>query len=123
MGGRGAKIGIKKRIEGASHATIHDDKIYKFYLNPVKKHYKEFAAVGYTIDNAEQLRKDLLQGLLDNEVVEYKRSETGYTKAIVEMELGVTQKKMFRTVWGKEEGEQYFRNVTGHRIHKKKGKK
>ncbi|WP_072682818.1 DUF6883 domain-containing protein [Holdemania sp. Marseille-P2844] len=122
MGGRGAKIGIKKQIEGASHATIHDDKIYKYYLNPVQKHYQEFAAVGYTMENAEQLRKDMLKGLLGNEVTEYKRSETGYTKAIVDMELGVTEKKLFRTVWGKDKEEQYFRNITAHRIKKKKGK-
>ena len=123
MGGRGAKIGIKKRIEGASHATIHDDKIYKYYLSPEKKHYSEFISVGYTVEKAELLKKDLLKGLLYNEVTEYKRTETGYIKAVVDMELGVTEKKMFRTVWGKAEGEEYYKNVTCYRIQKKKRKK
>lgn len=122
MGGRGASIGIKKKIPNVSKITVHDDKIYKYYLNEEKEHFKNFKDVGYTKENGEQLRKDLLNGLKSNPVHEYIREETGYQKAIVYMELGVDKKRQFKTVWGKKKDELYYKNVSAYRYSSKRKK-
>lgn len=116
FGGRGASLGIKSQIPSPDKASIHDDKIYKYYLNEEKEHYHEFVEAGYTKENGEQLRRDMLDGLKNNPVHEYIRTDTGYQKAIVYMELGINKKKLFKTVWGKSKDERYYRNVTAYRF-------
>lgn len=122
FGGRGASLGVKKRISNPSKITIHDDKIYKYYLNEEKEHYQEFVDVGYTKEKGEQLRNDMLSGLKTNPVHEYIREDTGYQKAIVYMELGIDKKRQFRTVWGKSKNEKYYRNISAYRFSSKRKK-
>lgn len=122
FGGRGAKIGIKSAVPHSSKAIVNDDKIYKYYLQEGREHYKEFYDVGYRKENGEQLRQDLINGLMNNPAEMYERDETGYQKAIVYMELGIDKKRQFKTVWGKKDGEKYFKNVTAYRYSSKRKK-
>jgi len=74
LGGRGAAAGFATRIPGADKAYIPDKKVVNFLLDPEKKHYKEFAAVGYSKEDPEKLKNDLLEGLKQNEAKIYERA-------------------------------------------------
>ena len=121
-GGRGQSIGISKRIPDVSNVTVSDNKIYNFYLNESQKHFLNFQQVGYTKEDGELLRKDMLEGLKNNEVHEYIREKTGYQKAVVFMKLGKTEKKQFKTIWGKKKEDKYYTNVSAYRYSEKRKK-
>lgn len=116
MGGRGAAAGFATRIPGADKAYIPDKKVVNFLLDPEKKHYKEFAAVGYSKEDPEKLKNDLLEGLKQNEAKIYEPNERGNTAFEVNMTLGVTAKKRFRTAWQIDKGTDFPRFVTAYRI-------
>lgn len=119
MGGRGSSSGIIRRVPNAKNATIADSKITQFLLMPGKKHYAEFISVGYSENNPEQLQIDLLNGLMYNSAKEYKTNEYGNKVYEVDMILGITKKKKFRTGWQIDKGSTHPRFITAHRIGEK----
>lgn len=116
MGGRGASSGFISKVPNAERATIADSKITKYLLAPDKKHYAEFVSVGYTKDNPERLKRDLLNGLSENSAKVYDANSYGNVSFEVDMMLGVTRKAKFRTGWIIEKGKTNPRFVTAHRI-------
>ena len=116
MGGRGAGAGFATRIPGADKAYIPDKKVVNFLLDPEKKHYQEFVAVGYSKEDPAKLKNDLLEGLKHNEAKIYATNEHGNTPIEVDMTLGVTVKKKFRTAWQIDKGTDSPRFITAHRI-------
>lgn len=116
MGGRGAAAGFVARIPSADKAYIHDNKVVKFLLDPEKKHYQEFVAVGYTKEDPAKLKNDLIEGLKRNGAKIYATNEHGNTSFEVDMTLGVTAKKRFRTAWQIDKGTDFPRFITAHRI-------
>lgn len=120
MGGRGASSGLVHRVPNYSKATIADAKITKYCLDPSKAHYKEFIDVGYSKDNPEQLKNDLLKGLSENEAESTFPNEHGNRSFTVYMKLGITKKRTFKAVWQIDEGTNYPRFVTAYRNDKKR---
>lgn len=116
MGGRGAASGIMSSAPNAERATIADGKITKYLLDPAKKHYSEFIAVGYSKDNPDRLKRDLLAGLRKNPAKVYSANVHGNRAIEVDMMLGVTRKEKFRTGWQIDNGTDYPRFITAHRI-------
>jgi len=116
MGGRGASSGFVSKIPNAESATIADNKITKFLLDPEKKHYAEFIAVGYSKDDPERLKRDLLAGLNTSSAKMYEKNSHGDTAFEVDMMLGVTRKAKFRTAWQIDRGAENPRFITAHRI-------
>lgn len=116
MGGRGATSGFVNRVPNADKATIADSKITKFLLDPTKKHYAEFVAVGYSKDDPERLKRDLLEGLPNSGAKMYEANAHGDRSFEVDMMLGVTRKAKFRTAWQIDRGSDSPRFITAHRI-------
>lgn len=116
MGGRGASSGIVHRMPNYKNATIAEPKITKYCLDPDKKHYKEFIDVGYSKDAPEQLKQDLLNGLAENEAEGTFPNEHGDRSFSVYMELGVTKKKIFKTVWQIDKGTTHPKFITAFRV-------
>lgn len=95
---------------------IHSDKINKFLLKPGAKHSKEFFDVGYSVDDCERLFNDISQEF-DIEKAEFDRvSEDGAQSFVIEMQLGVTKKKTFKTAWRIDKEGEKPRFVTAYRI-------
>lgn len=63
MGRRGNSGGIAHRVPDYENAAISEAKIMKYCLDLNKKHYEEFTDVGYSKDDPERLKQDLLKGL------------------------------------------------------------
>lgn len=60
---------------------------------------KNFFDVGYSVDDCERLFNDISQEF-DIEKAEFDRvSEDGAQSFVIEMQLGVTKKKTFKTAW------------------------
>lgn len=116
MGGRGAESGLVNRVPNASKATIADSKITRWLLDPAKKHYQEFAAVGYSENNPEILRNDLLRGIKESTAMAFEMNEHGDRIFNVDMFLGVDRKERFRTSWQIDKGKKYPRFITAFRI-------
>lgn len=116
MGGRGAVSGFVNKVPNADSATIADSKITKFLLDPTKKHYAEFVAVGYSKDDPERLKRDLLEGLPNSGAKMYEVNAQGDRSFEVDMILGVTRKAKFRTAWQIDKGSDSPRFITAHRI-------
>ena len=93
---------IKNRIKTIDNAPfyIHKDKIIHFLLEPEKKHSKDFFDVGYTVKDSLLLKYDILKQVDEKNVVNirpgHKEPEIKFS---IFMDLGVTKKKRFRTVW------------------------
>lgn len=116
MGGRGSVSGFVSRAPNAGKATIADAKVTKFLLDPTKKHYAEFAAVGYSRDDPDRLKRDLLDGLQNNDAKMYNVNASGNRPIEVDMMLGVTRKARFRTAWQIDRGTDFPRFISAYRI-------
>lgn len=92
-------------MQQARHrGIIANSKITKFLLDPTKKHYAEFVAVGYSKDDPECLKRDLLEGLSNGGAKMYEANAHGDRSFGVDMMLGVTRKAKFRTAWQIDKG-------------------
>lgn len=116
MGGRGAAGGFLARIPRAEKAQIPDAKVVKYLLKPESKHYEEFVSVGYSRDDPDRLKTDLFNGLQNNEAKIYEANDRGNTSFEVDMTLGITTKKRFRTAWQIDKGTDFPRFITAYRI-------
>lgn len=87
--------------------TCKEDKMSGWCLNPEKKHWPEFAEVGYRETDSELLMQHIHDGY---DLFNAKESAPGkhcHRKFTISMDLGVTEKRNFVTAWAIEnEGEQ-----------------
>ena len=116
MGGRGAESGLVSRVPNANNATIADSKITKYLLDPTKKHYQEFVAVGYSENNPEILKNDLLKAAKESAAMAFEPNTHGNRTFHIDTMLGVTRKARFRTVWQIDTGKDSPRFITAFRI-------
>ena len=116
MGGRGSAGGFIAKIPRADKAHIPDAKVVKYLLKPETKHYEEFIAVGYSKNDPDRLKSDLLNGLQSNRAKVYEANKHGNTAYEVDMTLGITTKARFRTAWQIDKGSDSPRFVTAYRI-------
>lgn len=119
MGGRGTVSGVVKRTPNYKNATIPNPKIENYLLKDGAKHYKEFIDVGYSSDYPQQLKKDLLNGLAENEAIATNPNAHGAKSYTVYMKLGITKKRTFKTIWRIDNKSTTPRLVTAYRAKKK----
>lgn len=94
---------------------IAADKIYKFLLLPGAKHSEDFFNVGYTVENAGRLLRDIENQFDTNKAVDKKFLSDGVEKFSIFMQLGVNKTRRFRTVWQIDSGKTKPRFISAHR--------
>ena len=93
---------IKEKIKVIENTPceLTQKKISHYMLEEGKKHYREFFNVGYTEENSLLLKYDIAKQYDMKKAFDFG---TGYKEPNVTfsifMDLGVTKKKRFRTVW------------------------
>lgn len=116
---KGQKWGIRRTLEQLGHEvanskesakigdTYHSakgftaavSKLAGYCLNPEKKHFKDFAGVGYTTEDADLLFKHLEDGFDLSKKSADRPGHGGGIQFSIPMLLGVTEKKTFTTSW------------------------
>lgn len=91
-----------------------------YFLKPEAEHSEDFFYVGYTQDNPLQLRYDIAQQFDMEKAVENTINKRGEEKFSIFMNLGVTKKRRFRTVWQIDPNSDKPRIITAHRENDKK---
>lgn len=105
----------KSDIIKSRECEIAPDKINKFFLKPNAKHSREFFDVGYKSTDFELLNKDLKACFDYSKAVDKVVLDNGAERFSIFTELGVNEKKRFRTVWQKDTPESTPRIITAHR--------
>nr|DAH77328.1 MAG TPA: hypothetical protein [Caudoviricetes sp.] len=106
---------VKSDIIKSKECEIAPDKINKFFLKPNAKHSRDFFDVGYKPTDFELLNKDLKECFDYSKAVDKVVSDNGVERFSIFTELGVNEKKRFRTVWQKDTPESTPRIITAHR--------
>ena len=105
---------INKKVDQDERFVIQPDKINKFLLKPGAKHSKEFFDVGYSSDDHVKLYKDIA-AQFDMEKAEYDEKSKFGQGFSIDMQLGITKKRTFKTVWQIEKEGDKPRLITAHR--------
>ena len=113
--GGGVDKSGKSDIIKSRECEIAPDKINKFFLKPNAKHSREFFDVGYKSTDFELLNKDLKACFDYSKAVDKVVLDNGAERFSIFTELGVNEKKRFRTVWQKDTPESTPRIITAHR--------
>lgn len=119
MGGRGASLGIRKRLPQYKNAIIESSKVKGYLLHNKGTHSKDFYEVGYKPTDSSVLIKDIKNNLLFSTANESYKKESVYKTYIVDMDLGVTNSKRFRTIWELKYKSSKPRFITAFRIRRK----
>lgn len=104
-----------QNIDDSSDKDVifNENKITAYLLNPQKPHYNEFISVGYNENEPEKLKSDILSLYDYNKAKDIENTEHGQ-KFSVFMDLGITSKKEFRTVWQIDNGAEKPRFITAY---------
>ncbi len=99
-----AKLANRATIEDGFYRSpkgfvIHQDKLTKFCLLPGGKHATQFFKIGYSEDDPDRLFCDIENGYAPECKIDRRSIGDGHEKACIPMTLGVTAKRLFRTVW------------------------
>lgn len=94
--------------------AVHPDKLSKFCLAPNGKHSDQFFKIGYTEDDSAQLFRDIEKGYDLSRKIHEETLANGKEKFSIPMELGVTEKRRFRTVWREDGPDDMSRFVTAY---------
>lgn len=105
----------------AKRFFVQKNKIENYLLKPEAKHSKEFFDVGYSQNDNEKLFKDIEKGYDKTKMHGISIGQYGATKYSIDMELGITKRKPFRTTWAKDFSKGTPRLITAHRIKEEKG--
>ena len=90
-------------------------KIRDYLLKPHTNHSQEFFDVGYTPFDTEKLNHDINALFDESKATDFRFIGAEKVKFSIFMELGVTTKKRFRTVWQKDTRYAKPRFITAHR--------
>ena len=113
--GGGVDKSVESDIIRNKECEIAPDKINKFFLKPNAKHSREFFDVGYKPTDFELLDNDLKECFDYSKAVDKVVNDDGVERFSIFTELGVNEKKRFRTVWQKDTPESTPRIITAHR--------
>mgnify|MGYP003292923596 CR=1 FL=1 len=110
------EYGIEKLLKSYLNETpyIAEEKIYEYMLKENGKHSDEFLEVGYTLENVETLRKDLINSLEGAIITREEDTEWGH-KFSYNTILGITEKHHFDVAWIIHVNENFPRLVTAYR--------
>lgn len=106
-------------IENAPCVTT-PKKYTEYFLKPGTRHADQFFDVGYTEDDALQLRYDMARQFDINNAVEWTKLEGGATRFNIYMELGVKKQRTFLTGWVLDTPESKPRIITGFRKNRRR---
>ncbi len=95
--------------------TISDRKISEYLLKAGAKHAQEFFDVGYTVDDAEKLKAEIMEKFDESQATEFKEVAQDIVHFNIYMELGITKKRTFRTVWRKDSPDSAPRFISAYR--------
>ncbi|MBQ8699791.1 MAG: hypothetical protein IJ521_12495 [Schwartzia sp.] len=90
-------------------------KIQAYLLKPGGKHAQEFFAVGYTPNDVEKLHHDIEAQFDESKATSFRKLPDGAERFTIFMELGVTKKRPFLTVWQRNAAGEKPKFVTAHR--------
>ena len=101
--------------ESSKGFTCKKDKMSGWSLNPERKHFHEFAEVGYTSSDSDLLMQHIHEGYDPSKAIEDDPGDHCYRKFSISMELGVTEKRNFVTAWAVEKEGDKPKYVTAYR--------
>ena len=113
----GSDVNALRRVE---YAKNKEPKISQYLLKPDAKHAAEFFDAGYSEADTERLNLDIYQQFDESLKEDIRILDDGTEAFSIFMELGTTDKKMFRTVWQREPGSEKPRFITAHREERKR---
>ena len=99
--------------------TIHYNKIYKYLLKKGTNHYQEFKSVGFKEENSYKLLDQLYEGYKNGKKVHDRKNGYTFKNFRIDMQLGITKKRNFRTAWSIDRKGDKPRFVTAYRYEKK----
>lgn len=94
--------------------VIHPNKLRGYCLKPGAKHAEQFFKMGYTENDEKRLFQDLEKGYDPSKKVDCQPTDDGYEKSCIPMELGVTSKRLYRTVWRNDGPENSDRFISAY---------
>ena len=92
-----------------------EDKIKKYLLKPGAKHSREFFDVGYSVADSEKLNSDIDEQYDESKSYDKRTLPDGTKRYSIDMDLGITKKRPFQTVWQVDPGFEKARFITAHR--------
>lgn len=105
-------------VDGYYHSdkgfTADERKFSAYCLKPGTDHCEEFFGVGYKTTDSNRLFHDIESGYDLSEKIESKTTASGKERFSIPMTLGVTGKRLFRTVWQKDGPEEPSRFITAY---------
>lgn len=99
------------RCRGKNMCMI-EPKMRDFCLKPGAKHSKDFFDIGYSADDPMKLFKDIVDQFDLSKQLEPITKDSTVGKVSIPMKLGITSKRVFRTVWSKTGPDNSFRFIT-----------
>ncbi|WP_432643218.1 DUF6883 domain-containing protein [Acidaminococcus sp.] len=124
MGGRGQNYSIVKRLPNFKCAIVPRNKLKNYILNPGKSPDKAkfFASIGYNMRNWERFMADVKKKVRTNKALKYRTDKYGQTEYQVNMQIGITRKRMVATGWVVRKGSSKPQFVTAYQNKKLEGK-
>lgn len=113
-----AELKVQKRqtnFVNDAYCETTPKKFYGYFLKPDAKHSSDFFDVGYTQDNALQLRYDIARQYDENKAFKRTTRSDGAETFNMYMKLGVIKKRTFLTGWIKDTPDSKPRIVTAFR--------
>ena len=103
------------KVLAEAPCAIADAKVSGYLLKDGAYHAQEFFDVGYTPDDAERLKAELMAAFDESKAVEYKTFPDGAVHFCIYVELGAVKKRRFRTVWRRDTPDSKPRFITAYR--------
>lgn len=94
--------------------TVDEQKFSSWCLKPGTDHADEFFGVGYTESDSEQLFRDIEKGFDVSKKMDSKPIGKSKERFSIPMSLGVSAKRLFRTVWQKDGPNESSRFITAY---------
>ena len=94
--------------------TVDDRKFSSWCLKPGTDHADEFFSLGYKPSDADRLFRDIEKGFDLGKKQDSVRINKNKEKFSIPMSLGVTAKKLFRTVWQNDSPDADPRFITAY---------
>ena len=116
------KLGRVNRVPKYGVAEIAPEKLTKYILDPENEtgKWRLFKAIGYDLDNPQDLERDLRRGLRENDAEASIKSAKGEKTYVVTMELGIGTTSRIDTVWQTDNDDAPPRFITAYKAKKRR---
>lgn len=116
------KLGRVNRVPKYGVAEIAPEKLTKYILDPENEtgKWRLFKAIGYDLDNPQDLERDLRRGLRENDAEASIKNAKGEKTYVVTMELGIGTTSRIDTVWQTDNDDAPPRFITAYKARKRR---